>query len=189
MGWLTPHVLTEPEYVTLHPLSEGEALLISTTDKHNLSGWNPSPTTFYLLENRKKEGWDQYVPGNGMLITKITYRASLWRTNRVNVSTRTMGVDILEAKENTSTSGKSSDAFPAGAVKQWTDVEDHEITSITRSATDGIIRFSYRGADLPEGVEEVQSDKVQSTKVLRNGQLYILYEGQMYDIQGRRVKE
>lgn len=189
MGWLTPRVLTEPEYVTLHPLSEGEALLISTTDKHNLSGWNPSPTAFYLLENRKKEGWDQYVPGNGMLITKITYRASLWRTNRVNISTRTMGVDILEAKENTSTSGKSSDAFPAGAVKQWTDVEDHEITSITRSATDGIIRFSYRGADLPEGVEEVQTDKAQRTKVLRNGQLYILYKGQMYDIQGRRVKE
>ena len=36
------------------------------------------------------------------------------------------------------------------------------------------------------GFDKVQSDKVQSTKVLRNGQLYILYEGQMYDVMGRR---
>jgi len=39
-----------------------------------------------------------------------------------------------------------------------------------------------------QAIEDVQSDKVQSTKVLRDGQIYLMYEGQMYDVQGRRVK-
>ena len=187
MGWLTPRVLTEPEYVTLHLINEGngEALLISKTDTHNLSGWDPNPTQFYLLENRRREGWDQYIPGNGMLITKINYVSSLWKYNRVNCSEWTMGVDIREAKENTTDSGKSSDAFPAGTVKQWTELEGHEITDITRSGIDGSIRFSYRGAT-PESIEDVRRTDIQCTKVLRNGQLYIMYKGRMYDVQGRR---
>ena len=36
--------------------------------------------------------------------------------------------------------------------------------------------------------EDVQNDKVQRTKVLRNGQIYLMYEGQMYDVHGRRIQ-
>ena len=190
MGWLTPRVLTAPEYVTLQSINEGEgeSLLVSETNAHNLIGWNPSPTTFYLLENRKKEGWDKQLPGDGMLITRITFNRSLWRSNKVNTSEQTMGIDILEARPNTTDSGMSSDAFPTSSVNQWTDIKGHEITDITWSE-DGLIRFSYRGAPMPEGVEDVRGDDVRCTKVLRNGQLYILYEGTMYDAQGRRVRE
>ena len=35
---------------------------------------------------------------------------------------------------------------------------------------------------------EVQRDKVPSTKVLRDGQLYIRYNGSMYNVQGVKVK-
>ena len=38
------------------------------------------------------------------------------------------------------------------------------------------------------GVGEVQSDKVQGTKILRNGQLYIMYNGTMYDVMGRMME-
>lgn len=37
-----------------------------------------------------------------------------------------------------------------------------------------------RGSD----VEKVPSDQVPSTKVVRNGQLYLMYEGRMYDVRG-----
>ncbi len=45
-------------------------------------------------------------------------------------------------------------------------------------------------------IEEVQSDNVQSatsgqykcTKVLRDGQLYLMHEGTMYDVQGKEIK-
>ncbi len=37
-------------------------------------------------------------------------------------------------------------------------------------------------------VESVQSGKAQSTKILKNGVLYIKHNGTMYDVQGKRVK-
>ena len=37
-------------------------------------------------------------------------------------------------------------------------------------------------------VEEVESGKVLSGKILVNGQLYLMYEGKMYDVRGARVK-
>ena len=40
----------------------------------------------------------------------------------------------------------------------------------------------------PEGVKNVQSDKVQSTKVIRNGQLYIERNGVLYNVQGAVVR-
>ena len=40
----------------------------------------------------------------------------------------------------------------------------------------------------PEGVENVQSDQVQCTKVIENGILYLKYNGTKYNVQGSRVK-
>ena len=39
----------------------------------------------------------------------------------------------------------------------------------------------------PTGVENVQSENIQGTKVLRDGQLYIKYNGTMYNVQGQKV--
>ena len=36
----------------------------------------------------------------------------------------------------------------------------------------------------PQGTESVQGDNIQCTKVLRNGQIYLMYEGRMYDVLG-----
>ncbi len=38
-----------------------------------------------------------------------------------------------------------------------------------------------------KGIEDVQRDKVQSTKFIRNGQLIIRHNGREYNVQGRRV--
>lgn len=45
-----------------------------------------------------------------------------------------------------------------------------------------------RPAQMPTGVENVQSDKVQSTKVVENGQLIIIKNGVKYNAQGQMVK-
>ena len=45
-----------------------------------------------------------------------------------------------------------------------------------------------RPASTPTGVENVQSDKVQSTKVIENGQLYIKYKGTKYNAQGQKIE-
>ena len=38
------------------------------------------------------------------------------------------------------------------------------------------------------GINDVQGDNVRCTKVLRDGVLYIMYNGTMYNVQGQRVK-
>ena len=42
--------------------------------------------------------------------------------------------------------------------------------------------------DPTEGMEKVQGDKVQSTKVLRNGMLYIIRGDELFDLNGRKVR-
>ena len=48
------------------------------------------------------------------------------------------------------------------------------------------IRISRR--NIPTGIEDVQADNAQSTKVIINDHLYILRSGHMYDAQGKQVK-
>ena len=48
--------------------------------------------------------------------------------------------------------------------------------------------FATAGAGTATGVDNEPSDQVQSTKVLRNGHIYLIYEGRMYDVQGKRVE-
>ena len=46
----------------------------------------------------------------------------------------------------------------------------------------------HEGAQTPTAIDNVQRDNVQGTKILRDGKLYLMYEGKMYDVQGRVVK-
>ena len=153
MGWLTPRLITEPENITLAELRVSqEALLISESDEHNLIGNDPNPMTFYLLENRQQTGWDEYLPGHGLMLTKIKYSYNKWYGNTVNNTASSMGVDLIEAdgkapkyNEN-GYMGKAKDLFPAGATS-YTKIPEHAIEEIAEE--DGVITFKYKG-----GVEE-----------------------------------
>ena len=150
MGWLQPRLVVDPENVELKDLQESnEALLISSNDQHNLIGNDPNPTTFYMVENRQQEGWDKHLPGHGMMLTKIQYSYNRWYQNTVNNSSSKMGVDLIEAKANTTDQGKATDLFPAGATK-YMDIDGHVIEKITE--VDGVIKFKYKG-----GVKEPEA--------------------------------
>lgn len=143
MGWLQPRLIVDPENVVLNELqTSNEALLISTTDQHNLIGNDPEPTTFYLVENRQQEGWDEYLPGHGLMLTKIQYNYNRWYQNSVNNTSSKMGVDLIEASGKTSNSGKATDLFPAGASK-YLGITNHAIEGIEE--VDGVIKFKYKG--------------------------------------------
>ena len=49
-------------------------------------------------------------------------------------------------------------------------------------------RFLFKREQTPTGIEDVQGDKVQCTKVIRNGQLFIIKDGKEYNAQGQLVK-
>ena len=185
MGWLTPRVLSNPELVTLPELNTADenrkAVLLCAGDQHNLNGADPSPTTFYLLEHREKTGWDKYLPGKGLLITKIKYNYENWAYNRVNNSSYNMGVDLIEARENTSQVGATTDAYPAGATR-WTGFTGHEVTEIMLK--NGLISFSYRGGT--EALDAVMTTEA-TAKMLHDGRVVIIRGGKAYDLSGRLI--
>ena len=163
MGWLTPRLITEPENVVLEDLkNNNEALLISSTDEHNLIGNDPNPTTFYLLENRQQTGWDEYLPGHGLMLTKIQYNYNKWYNNTVNNTATKMGVDLIEAdgkapqyddyRPSNGYMGKAKDLFPAGATA-YTQITDHAIEEITEE--NGVIAFKYKGGAIETNINNI----------------------------------
>ena len=165
MGWLTPRLITEPENITLAELNESqEALLISSSDQHNLIGNDPDPTTFYLLENRQQTGWDEYLPGHGLMLTKIQYNYKKWFDNTVNNTAKSMGVDLIEAdgkapnyddaRPSNGYMGKAKDLFPAGA-NAYTLITDHAIEEITEE--NGVIAFKYKGGAIETDIDNIEN--------------------------------
>lgn len=162
MGWLTPRLIVDAENVELDELQESNsALLISSTDQHNLLGNDPKPTTFYLLENRQQVGWDKYLPGHGLMLTKVQYNYNNWLNNTVNNTSNRMGVDLIEADgkkpsiNSNGYKGKAGDLFPAGAT-EYLDIADHTIEEV--SEKDGVIYFKYRGG-IATSTEQVQQQE------------------------------
>ena len=170
MGWATPRVLTDGEEVTLHDLtSSNEVLLISETDEHNLIGNDPSPSTFYLLENRQQTGLDTYLPGHGLMLTRIKYNYYQWYSNSVNNTAGSMGVDLIEAdgkapnyssgNQDNGYNGKATDLFPAGATA-YEGITNHPITNIQEK--DGVITFTYRNTTATDDIETVPSTEIRA---------------------------
>ena len=197
MGWLKPVVINSACDIELPALSEvNTAALLTSSGQHNGVGNNPNPTTFYLLENRQKKGWDAYLPGHGMLITKVSYSQSKWDDNTVNNTRSSMGVDIVEADGSAPAYdeddydngyfGKLKDAYPAGA-NAFTKLNEYQVTDITE--TNGIIYFKVNGGGetILLDVENLDQPKSLTTKkIFRNGQILIEHNGEFYDLLGNR---
>ena len=69
-------------------------------------------------------------------------------------------------------------------TKYWYTLEAYDEVGLLLETTYG----TFTTAEGTEGLIDVQGDDVQRTKVLRNVQIYLIYEGRMYDIQGNQLK-
>ena len=79
LGWSSPVELTEATTVEgMKPLSDGGLTYIVRSDTNSQE--------YYLLENRRQEGWDYGCPGNGLLIYHVDFDVDDWRNNAVNTS-------------------------------------------------------------------------------------------------------
>lgn len=145
LGWLTPEILSEPDNVTLEGLNaSNQAKIITATERHNLDGGNPNPDEFFLLEVRNGIGWDKYLPGRGVLITKVKYDYYTWLSNEVNNDASDMGVDIIEAGGSTAYLAQSSDPFPGtDHVNSYTPYSGQELTEIVYISDNAT--FKYKG--------------------------------------------
>ena len=185
-GWLTPELLNKPKTIKLEDLktSNKAYIVVEEGEEPNLVGNNPYPTTFYIVENRQQTGWDEFLPGHGLLITKINYSYSKWSNNSVNNTARSLGIDLIEAdgKATANSRGKATDAFPAGDNEYYF-FEEYPITDIEEVGT--LITFDFMGgASLENAILSWTTDSVVNKKYVE----YNTIEA-VYDLSGHLLQE
>jgi hypothetical protein len=116
LGWGTVTELKTADTYSLRDISTGDIYRINT----------PLANEYFLLENRQLSGWDEYLPGSGMLITRVYADEDLFNNNEVNNVEGRERVNLLEANGVYWYSGyrsASSDAFPGSAgITEFNDV-------------------------------------------------------------------
>jgi len=171
VGWLTPTVINEQGTFTLDNLNNttAQAYMITSTGQSNLNPTNPSPSKYYLLENRRQSGWDAYLPGHGMLVWKIQYSSSKWEDNTVNNSKNNLGCMIVAAGGDQKSEGTyvsaASDPFPGTKkIDSYTPFTNYALREITE--TNGTISFVLGSAVEIEDVAEDNEPVILREKVI-----------------------
>ena len=184
-GWIEPTLLpAEGGCFELPNLNnDGQAFMITSTGEHNMNGEVPSPTTFYLLENRQQgyKTYDQYLPGSGMLITKVRYKASDWENNSPNSYKRgNQGVELIEADNARSDYGDAGDPYPGTSkVTSKLVITGYQLSNITEknqviffnlNSTESCNSYTApqkaKWSDFVDGIEDVILDPQTDEKVL-----------------------
>ena len=79
IGWITPTELTGVKSVTGMKAWNDADECYKITNKGNAN-------EYYLLENRQKKGWDEYVPASGLLVLHVDYDDDIWAWNLANTN-------------------------------------------------------------------------------------------------------
>ena len=78
-GWKKLEVLDKKGHYSMLPQTQGGKgyKIVNDANKNE----------YFILENRKREGWDQTIPcDGGMMIIHVDYNADAWNKNEINVT-------------------------------------------------------------------------------------------------------
>lgn len=122
----------------IHNPGDSYELQNIATSFHAYKLQTPNPEEYFLLETRLRQGWDQYIPGQGMMITHVNYNRSIWSQNRVNDG-ETPGYCIVPADDHRSYDDVSDDLYPLSAISSPNGVVDSftDETSPSQRTYDG----------------------------------------------------
>lgn len=130
MGWLDMTELSEPSVINdLGSLEEqSQAYLIRNDGYAN---------EYYIVENRQQTGWDQYLPGSGIVIFHIDYDEDVWKKGIPNTYNNKR-YTIIPANNKTSYSDKNAAdwAYPYGENDSLTNLSMPAATLLHKN-TDG----------------------------------------------------
>lgn len=104
LGWLeyTDLAADDPAINTLPCLAdEAKAYRVRVSDNE-----------WYVLENRQQRGWDEYIPGHGLLTWHIDYDAQAWERNTVNADASHQRIDIVEVDGVGNEATRDGDVMP-----------------------------------------------------------------------------
>ena len=104
MGWLEPEELTAATTVTDMPaLGEAPAACLIRNDAVE--------NEYYIVENRKPQGWDAELPGSGILVFHVDYDNATWLTGTPN-SYYSKRYELFHANNLSSINYMKSWAYP-----------------------------------------------------------------------------
>ncbi|MBO5817047.1 MAG: M6 family metalloprotease domain-containing protein [Paludibacteraceae bacterium] len=199
LGWGTPQQLVDKGEYSLEPLLDSKQSYLIAVGEHNLVGDNPNPKEFFLLEYRKKEGWDKYLPGEGMLVWHIDYLASAWRNNTPNNGPDMLRIHLEEAngilwnQRGSNEAGKASDPYPGTQnitefipkLHDGTILANQNIFNITQHDTR--ITFIYRGV----GDVSLSTDvsEISLTTTISDSRKIVDWEPQPFHITANELND
>ena len=116
MGWI--------DYVIPHPGTHYTLPIWNQkdeeTDKALFIQSDINGNEYFIIENRRQQGWDRYLPGQGLLIHHITYSAERWSANTPNNQNIQL-ITIMPADNSLSTNNESGDTWPRNDKSAFTD--------------------------------------------------------------------
>ena len=115
MGWLEYITPVPGTYYTLPVFNQKQ----EATDKAVCITSNLNENEFFILENRKKQGWDRYAPGEGIMITHVVYNADRWWGNTPNNEDIQL-MSLMNADNSWSYYDESTDLWPQNGKTEFT---------------------------------------------------------------------
>ena len=106
MNWVNLLTPVENTYYTLPAWNQKNA----ETDQAIKMTSHLNANEYFVLENRRKQGWDAYIPGEGLLISHVTYVPDRWDDNTVNNEELQL-MTIMAADGDADAGNESTDVF------------------------------------------------------------------------------
>lgn len=169
MGWMDIPEITSPTTITgMMALGEEPQSYMLRNDAYS--------NEYYILENRQKTGWDEKLPGSGLIIFHIDYDPKVWRGARSNLTPNTSQKQcytLFHANNKNNTYYEAGWAYPylsndsltntsspvavlAHPNTDGTTLMSKPITNI--SVTNGLISFDVMGGDAQTDIASPSPD-------------------------------
>ena len=116
MGWIEMITPRPGTYYTLPVFNQKQA----ATDKAVCIKSDVNQNEFFIFENRKKQGWDRYMPAEGIMVTHVTYVPGRWSDNTVN-NENVQLMQLVCADNTWSYENETTDLWPQGNKRDLTD--------------------------------------------------------------------
>ena len=116
MGWVKIPQAIPNTYYTLPVWNQKDR----ATDQAVIIHSDLNKNEYFILENRKRQGWDRFIPDEGILITHITFQASRWTNNTPNKEDVQL-ITFVPADNKYSKYSENADLWPNGFKNAFTD--------------------------------------------------------------------
>ena len=113
MGWLDLTEAQADTRYTLAPLNSAQANAVKVVNDAN-------PNEYYLLEYRRKTGWDAFLMAEGILILHVDYDEQAWLDNSPNNVSNHQRMTIIPADNVCSGKTNKTDTWPLAGLDSLT---------------------------------------------------------------------